>query len=184
MATRNDVIVVGARCAGASTAMLLARRGYKVLLVDRARFPSDIPHGHFIHRDGPRRLKRWGLLDKVIASNCPPVMTSTSDFGDFPLLARNLVLDDVAWGYGPRRRVFDKILVEAAVAAGAELREGFAVEDFLGDGGAISGVRGRDRAGGTPASERARITIGADGRNSHLARAVKTPRYREAPAIL
>ena len=58
-----DAIVVGARCAGASTAMLLARRGHRVLLVDRAKFPSDIPHGHAIHMGGPARLARWGLLD-------------------------------------------------------------------------------------------------------------------------
>lgn len=60
-----DAIVIGARCAGASTAMLLGRKGYKVLLVDRAIFPKDIPHGHFIHRHGPQRLARWGLLDRL-----------------------------------------------------------------------------------------------------------------------
>jgi flavin-dependent dehydrogenase len=179
-----DVIVVGARCAGASTAMLLARKGYKVLLVDKAKFPSDIPHGHFIHRDGPRRLKRWGLLDKVVASNCPPATTSTTDFGDFSLLARNLIIDGVAWGYGPRRSVFGQILVEAAVEAGAELREGFPVEDFLTAGGRISGIRGRDGNGGSLATEQARITIGADGRNSRLARAVQAPIYRGTPALL
>ena len=70
-----DVIVVGARCAGAPTAMLLARKGLDVLLVDRAQFPSDIPHGHFIHRHGPRRLAEWGLLDRVLASGCPRVTT-------------------------------------------------------------------------------------------------------------
>jgi flavin-dependent dehydrogenase len=179
-----DAIVVGARCAGASTAMLLARKGFKVLLVDRARFPSDIPHGHFLHREGPRRLKRWGLLDKVVASNCPPVTTCISDFGDFPLVAENLVLDGVAWGYGPRRRVFDKILADAAVAAGVELREGFTVERFFGDGEAISGICARESAGGSRVTERARMTIGADGRNSLLARTVDAPRYREAPAVL
>src|SRR4051812_35378764 len=68
-----DAIVVGARCAGAPTAMLLARQGYKVLLVDRATFPSTIPQGHFIHRSGPRCLHRWGLLDQVVATGCPPI---------------------------------------------------------------------------------------------------------------
>ena len=61
----QDIIVVGARHAGAPTAMLLARKGYRVLLVDRSTFPSDIPQGHFIHRHGPRRLSEWGLLDRV-----------------------------------------------------------------------------------------------------------------------
>src|SRR5262245_12928675 len=123
-----DAIVVGARCAGASTAMLLARRGHRVLLVDRSRFPSEIPHGHFIHRHGPVRLARWGLLDQITASGCPPVTSLTSDFGDFRLVAENLVVDGIAWGYGPRRSVLDTILVEAAVAAGAELQQGVAVD--------------------------------------------------------
>src|SRR5690348_12866752 len=123
-----DAIVVGARCAGAPTAMLLARKGYKVLLVDRATFPSEIPHGHFIHRQGPRCLSRWGLLDRIVASNCPAVTVLTHDFGDFPLVGRGLVADGVALGYGPRRAVLDKVLVDAAVEAGAEVREGFVVE--------------------------------------------------------
>ncbi len=61
----HDVIIVGARCAGSSLAMLLARQGVRVLVVDRASFPSEIPHGHFIHRHGPRRLRDWGLLDRI-----------------------------------------------------------------------------------------------------------------------
>src|SRR5512147_1527026 len=108
-----DAIVIGARCGGAATAMLLARKGHRVLLVDRARFPSDIPQGHMVHRDGPRRLKRWGLLDRVVASNCPPVSTMTTDFGDSPLVARGLVVEGIPFGYAPRRKVLDQILVEA-----------------------------------------------------------------------
>ena len=78
-----EVIVVGARCAGAATAMLLARRGLDVLLVDRARFPSELPHGHFIHRHGPARLHRWGLLDRVLATGCSPITSFVEDLGDF-----------------------------------------------------------------------------------------------------
>src|SRR3954467_8343409 len=99
--TVYDAIVVGARCAGAPTAMLLARQGYKVLLVDRATFPSDIPHGHFIHRHGPRRLAGWGLLDRIAATNCPAVTSSVIDLGDFPLVGTDLEMDGVALGYGP-----------------------------------------------------------------------------------
>src|SRR6478736_2725664 len=110
-----DAIVVGARVAGASTAMLLARRGHRVLLVDRARLPSDIAHGHFVHRHGPRRLRDWGLLDKVEASGCPPVSTIVTDFGDFVLHAPDLFDDGVPFGYGPRRAVLDKILLDAAI---------------------------------------------------------------------
>ena len=86
-----DAIVLGARCAGAATAMLLARRGFDVLLVDRARFPSDLPHGHFIHRHGPVRLDSWGLLDRVLATGCSPIESLVEDLGDFTLSGEDLV---------------------------------------------------------------------------------------------
>jgi 2-polyprenyl-6-methoxyphenol hydroxylase-like FAD-dependent oxidoreductase len=161
-----DAIIVGARCAGASLAMLLARQGARVLLVDRATFPCDIPHGHFIHRHGPRRLRDWGLLDRV-ASRTPAISRMVNDMGDFPLRVENLVEDDVAWGYGPRRSTFDKILVDAASESGAELRENFCVTGHLFDADAMVGIRGRQPGGGE-AEERATITIGADGRRSPL----------------
>src|SRR5262245_7417908 len=118
-----DAIVVGARCAGAATAMLLARRGLKVLLVDKSTFPSEIPHGHFIHRDGPRRLHKWGLLERVVATGCPASTTFALDTGEFLLNGRDLVLDGIAFGYGPRRSALDWVLVEAAIEAGVELRQ-------------------------------------------------------------
>ena len=167
-----DAIVVGARCAGASTAMLLGRQGYKVLLVDRAVFPKDIPHGHFIHRHGPQRLARWGLLERITATNCPAVTTMTTDFGDFALTGHDLAVEGVAMGIGPRRSQFDKV-----VAAGVELRDGFTVEEFSSDGERITGIRGRDQRSGALVSETATITIGADGRNSRLAQAVAAPTY-------
>ena len=120
MTGEYDAMVVGARCAGASTAMLLARKGHKVLLVDRSRFPSDIPHGHLIHRHGPRRLRDWGLLERLVATGCPPITALTRDIGPFPLVARDLVVDGIAAAYGPRRIVLDKLLVDAAVEAGVE----------------------------------------------------------------
>ena len=178
-----DAIVVGARCAGAASAMLLAHKGYKVLLVDRAAFPSDIPHGHFIHRHGPRRLADWGLLDRVVATGCPAVRAMTTDFGDMPLTGTDLAVDGVALGYGPRRSALDKILVDAAVEAGAELRERFVVEEFVTDAEGITGVRGRTRQGGSLVTERARVTVGADGRNSRLARAVQAPAYEVTPPL-
>src|SRR5260370_5179824 len=101
MRGRNDVTGVGGRCAGAWTAMLLARNGLKVLLVDRAKFPSDIPHGHLIHRHGPGRLRDWGLLERLVASGCPPITTITRDTGPFPLVGRDLVIEGVAASPGP-----------------------------------------------------------------------------------
>jgi flavin-dependent dehydrogenase len=177
-----DAIVIGARCAGAPTAMLLARRGHRVLLVDRATFPSDIPHGHLIHRHGPRYLREWGLLDRV-AAVCPPIRSVTMDLGDFPLTGVDLEVDGVALAYAPRRNVLDAILVEAAAAAGVEVRAGFTVDDVVADGDRIAGIRGRDMRGGAAVTERAHITIGADGRNSRLARAVAAPVYEAVPTL-
>ncbi|CAG0932340.1 hypothetical protein TFLX_02549 [Thermoflexales bacterium] len=178
-----DVIVIGARCAGASTAMLLARQGYQVLVVDRATFPKDIPHGHFIHRQGPRLLQRWGLLDRIVATNCPPVTAFTGDDDGITLTGRDLIVNGVAFGYGPRRIVLDKILVEAAVEAGAELREGFTVESFTSDGARITGIRGCIGGRGPIITEQATVVIGADGRNSVLAQTVQAPKYEVVPPL-
>src|SRR6185369_15350824 len=76
-----DVIVVGARCAGSPTAMLLARKGYRVLLADRATFPSDTLSTHVVQPLGVAALKRWGLLDRLAATGCPPIHTYAFDFG-------------------------------------------------------------------------------------------------------
>jgi flavin-dependent dehydrogenase len=173
-----DAVVVGARCAGASTAMLLARAGLEVLLVDRARLPSEIPHGHFIHRHGPQRLADWGLLDRMLATGCPPATSLTTHFGDFPLVGTDLVVDSVPIGLGPRRAALDQVLVEAAVEAGAELREGFAVEDLVRDGDRVVGVRSTSGV-----TERARWVIGADGRNSGVAKRVAAPAYEDDPTL-
>jgi flavin-dependent dehydrogenase len=177
-----DVIVVGARCAGSPVARLLARKGARVLLVDRAQFPSEIPHGHFIIRWGPRRLHEWGLLDRI-ASVCNPATEQLVDLGDFPLLVRDLALDGVAWGYGPRRALLDKVLADAAVECGVELREGFTVDEFIFEDERLAGIRGRS-SNGTPIEERATITIGADGRNSRLAKAVNAAVYDAVPTLL
>lgn len=178
-----DAIVIGARCAGAATAMLLARKGHDVLIVDRDTFPSDIPHGHFIHRQGPQRLQRWGLLDRLIATGCPPIASWTLDLGDFPLTGENIVMNGVAFGLGPRRSVLDSVLLEAAVEAGAHVREGFVVESLLEDDGRVSGIRGRAAHGSRVSTERARVTIGADGRNSRLARAVQAESSEFVPTL-
>ncbi|MDQ5822954.1 MAG: NAD(P)/FAD-dependent oxidoreductase [Chloroflexota bacterium] len=180
-----DAIVVGARCAGSPTAMLLARKGYNVLLVDRATFPSDTMRNHFIRHRGVAQLEKWGLLDRVIASGCPPVRQEISDLGDFPLAvnaADTSPVEGVDAEYAPRRYVLDKILVDAAAEAGVEVREGFSVSDVLLEDGRVTGVRGKSK-GGAPVEEKARIVIGADGLHSIVARAVGAPTYNEKPVL-
>ena len=178
-----DAIVIGARCAGAVTAMLLARQGHRVLLLERGAFPSDVHKGHFIHRHGPKRLADWGLLERVVNTNCPPLTTHLSDFGDFPLIGRDIRVGNVAWGYAPRRRQLDQVLVEAAVEAGAEFRPNFLVESCLWEGDRVKGIRGRDHRKRISSTEEALITVGADGRNSTLARVVGASAYEETPTL-
>ena len=177
-----DAIIVGARCAGAPTAMLLARNGYRVLVVDRASFPSDTISTHMIHAPGVAALKRWGVLDKVIASGCPPVETYSFDFGPFAIKGTPRPSDDISAGYAPRRTILDKILVDAAVQAGAEVRERFTVDEIVVEDGVVVGIRGHDE-GGSSVVERARVVIAADGRNSQLAKAVQPLQYNEKPML-
>jgi flavin-dependent dehydrogenase len=177
-----DVIVVGARCAGSPTAMLLARKGYRVVVVDRATFPSDTLSTHIVHPPGVAALKRWGLLDRLAATGCPPIDTYTFDFGPFTLSGAPGT-DDSPIAYCPRRTVLDKLLVDAASEAGAEVREEFTVQDVVTENGRVVGVRGHSK-GGDSVTERAQVVIGADGRNSLVARAVEPEQYNEKPQIL
>ncbi|MEV0715113.1 NAD(P)/FAD-dependent oxidoreductase [Asanoa sp. NPDC050611] len=182
MSQAYDVIVVGARCAGSPLAMLLARQGHRVLLVDRATFPSDTVSTHVIHPPGAAALRRWGLLDQVVATGCPPVGRYSFDFGPL-VLAGAPGTADSPYAYAPRRPLLDKILVDAAAAAGAEVREGFTVDEvLLAADGQVDGIRGR-AAGGVSVVERARVVVGADGRNSVVAKAVRPAEYEERPPL-
>jgi len=175
-----DAIVVGARCAGSPTAMLLARKGYHVLLVDKSTFPSDIMSTHYIHLPGVARLRNWGLLDQVWAAGTPTIEKVTVYLDGMPFVPPRLDAEMVACC--PRRTVLDKILVDAAVGAGAELREDFSVRDLVFDGETVVGVRGAAR-GGSEIEERARMVIGADGLHSFVARQVKPLEYDTVPSL-
>jgi 2-polyprenyl-6-methoxyphenol hydroxylase-like FAD-dependent oxidoreductase len=177
-----DVIVVGARCAGSPTAMLLARKGYRVLVVDRATFPSDTISTHMSHPRAVAALERWGLLERLRRTGCPPIHTYTFDFGPFTIAGVPGTPDSPV-AYCPRRTVLDKLLVDAASEAGAEIREGFTVEEVLIEGDRVSGIKGRSRSGGVT-TERARVVVGADGRYSVVAEAVRPAHYNEKPQLL
>jgi flavin-dependent dehydrogenase len=178
-----DAIVVGARCAGSPTAMLLARKGYRVLLVDKATFPSDTVSGHFILPSGVAQLSRWGLLDRIVsAASSPPIRSWRFDVGPFALCGSPVPTDGVGECYGPRRTALDTVLVEAAVEAGVELREAFSVHELVVEGDAVVGIRGR-AAGGPNGSETASIVIGADGMRSIVARSVQAEVYEAYPRL-
>jgi flavin-dependent dehydrogenase len=178
-----DVIVVGARCAGSPAAMLMARKGYSVLVVDRATFPSDTVSTHLVHPPGVDALERWGLLDRLVATGCPAIHTYALDVGPFEISGTPGPGDGTsAVAYGPRRTVLDKLLVDAASEAGAEVREGFIVDEIVMEAGRVAGVRGHAR-GGASVVERARVVVGADGFNSLVAESVSAAKYNEKPPI-
>src|SRR5258705_9085318 len=141
-----DAIIVGARCAGSPLAMLLARRGYRVLVVDRATFPSDTVSTHVVQPLAVAALRRWGLLNRLTATGCPPIQTYTYDFGPFTLSGTPGTKESPI-AYCPRRTVLDKLLVDAAAEAGAEIREGFTVEEILIEDGRVVGIQGRSPGG-------------------------------------
>jgi flavin-dependent dehydrogenase len=177
-----DAIVVGARCAGSPTAMLLAHRGYRVLLLDRATFPSDAVSAHHVTVPGVARLARWGLLEAVAASGCPPIRRMSVRLGDLTLRGTPTALDDVAEQYCVRRTILDTILVDAAAEAGAEVREGFVASGVVFDADRVAGIRGR-AAGAGEVVEQARLVIGADGLHSMVAEAVEAPVYAARPPL-
>lgn len=176
-----DAIIVGARCAGSPLAMLLARKGYRVLLVDRATFPSDTISTHVVHPAGAAALARWGLLESLVATGCPPIHTYAYDFGPVRV-AGTPGTPESPVAYCPRRTVLDKLLVDAAAGAGATVQEGVTVEGLVTHDGTVTGVRGRTRDG-KPVQATARVVVGADGRRSLVARAVGAPAYHDRPAL-
>jgi flavin-dependent dehydrogenase len=178
-----DVIVVGARCAGSPLAMLLARAGHKVALVDRASFPSDTMSTHFLWQRGAARLNAWGLLEQLQARGCAPIRQITFDTGPVQLTGIGPAAGGVAETYCPRRTVLDALLAEAAVQAGAELIEGFVVSDLLWSDGEVAGVRGHGTGSPAQSSLPARLVVGADGLHSTVARKAGARAYRSFPPL-
>jgi len=177
-----DAIVVGARCAGSPTAMLLARKGYRVLAVDRATFPSDTISSHIVQPLAVALLAQWGVLDRLAATGCPPIHTYAYDFAPI-MISGSPGTSDSPVSYCARRTVLDTLLVDAAREAGVEVREGFAVEELTFDDGQVVGLKGRSR-GGDSVTERARVVVGADGWHSVVASAVRPERYKEVPPLI
>lgn len=170
MTTGHDVVVVGGRVAGASTAMLLAREGVRVALLDRAAYGADTLSTHGMLRGGVVQLSRWGLLDEVRAAGTPPIRQTQFHYADGETTRVSIRAGaGVDALYAPRRTVLDRILVDAAAAAGADVVHGATVTQLLrGDGDRVRGVRVRDRSGGT-VDVTARLTVGADGIRSTVA---------------
>jgi flavin-dependent dehydrogenase len=170
MTTGYDVVVVGGRVAGASTAMLLARAGARVALLERASYGADTVSTHGLMRAGVLQLSRWGILDQVAASGVPPIRRTMFHYADGESVQVSIrPTARVEALYAPRRRVLDRILVDAAAEAGAEVRHETTVTQLLHDNsGRVRGVRAQDRTGKVADLEAA-ITVGADGIRSTVA---------------
>jgi 2-polyprenyl-6-methoxyphenol hydroxylase-like FAD-dependent oxidoreductase len=182
-----DVVVVGGRVAGAATALLLARAGLRVVVVERGRPGSDTVSTHAFMRAGVLQLSRWGLLEAIARAGTPPVRRTV--FHHPGLEAVTVTIrprGGVEALYAPRRSVLDEVLLHAALDAGAELVRGTATEVLRDDDGRVSGVRVLTPLGSTR-SVRARLTIGADGISSGVARQVGAEvrrQGRHASAVL
>ena len=173
-----DVIVVGARVAGSSTAMLLARQGHRVLLVDRAALPSDTMSTHAVLRSGVLQLSRWGLIDGVVAAGTPPIREITLGFGDERIAFEVRPEYGVDTLYAPRRHLLDGIILEAAAEAGAEFRGSTRMVDLIRDRrGSVHGIL-VEGDGGEAEPVTARMVVGADGVWSRTAELVDAGAYR------
>lgn len=177
--TSYDALVVGARCAGASTAMLLARWGLRVLLIDRGDYGADTISTHALMRGGVLQLHRWGVLPRIEQAGTPPVRSTAFHYGD------EVVEIEIAPGHGvdalyaPRRTVLDRVLVDAAREAGAEIRFRHSLLRLIrGSNGRVCGADIHDGAG-EPVEVEAELVVGADGIGSSVARLVGAPVLRQ-----
>jgi 2-polyprenyl-6-methoxyphenol hydroxylase-like FAD-dependent oxidoreductase len=171
-----DAIVVGARCAGSPVAMLLARAGHRVLVVDRTALPADTVSTHYLQQYGLARLQSWGLLDEVLATGVTPITRMTISYDDAVISGFADPIDGITATLAPRRTALDPVLLGAAEKAGAEVRLGVTLRDLIVEDGVVRGVR-LQTADGELVEERARIVVGADGARSRVAEAVGAGSY-------
>lgn len=187
MSAAFDVVVVGGRVAGASTALLLARAGLRVAVLERSSYGSDTLSTHGLMRAGVLQLSRWGVLDAVRRAGTPPVRRTSFFFADAPPVHVTLRSSPgVEALYAPRRSLLDRVLVDAAADAGADVRHDVAVTGLVDTAGRVGGVQGVDAAD-RPVEVRSDFVVGADGMRSTVARAVQAPvltRSRNASAVL
>jgi flavin-dependent dehydrogenase len=180
--SHHDIAVVGARVAGASTAMLLARAGHDVVVLERAQVPSDTLSTHGLSRSGVVQLGRWGLLDDVLASGAPAIRKVTFHVDGESIERRVKDRAGVDHLIAPRRHVLDPLIADAAAAAGADVRFGVTVTGVRqDDDGRVTGVCARDAAGDEFEID-ARVVVGADGLRSRVARSVGAPLVDVRPA--
>jgi 2-polyprenyl-6-methoxyphenol hydroxylase-like FAD-dependent oxidoreductase len=175
-----DAILVGARCAGAATAMLLARQGLRVLAIEQARYGSDTLSTLALMRGGVLALDRWGVLASIEKMGTPAVRRTSFHYGDEVIDIQIKPRNGIGALYAPRRKYLDRLLVDAARESGAQIEHGVRMLDLTrSSDGRVTGVVVRTPDGDT-VSPSAEIVIGADGSRSSVARLVGAQPYRVA----
>ena len=177
--TPFDVVVVGARCAGAATAMLLARAGHRVLVVDRGRYGTDTLSTHALMRGAVVQLHRWNVLPAVVAAGTPSVQQATFFYGDESVAVPIAPRDGIEGLYAPRRYVLDRLLIDEAAAAGALVAYGHQLKGLMrSDDGRVTGVVVENQFGRVHHVS-CRVVVGADGVWSSVAEMAGAPVDRE-----
>jgi menaquinone-9 beta-reductase len=175
-----DVLVVGAGPGGSATAALLARAGCRVTAVDRAAFPRDKACSEYMGPETVRLLDRLGVVPALEAAGAAPLEgTAVTGARGSRLHGRFALAGPPPFrptGLSVARRVLDAALVDAARAAGATVLERTAVEELLYDRGGVAGAVVRD-ADGRRRAIHARLTVGADGLHSVVARRIGSRRH-------
>jgi 2-polyprenyl-6-methoxyphenol hydroxylase-like FAD-dependent oxidoreductase len=167
---RFDAVIVGARCAGAAAAMLMARKGMRVLALDRGGYGTDALSTHALMRGAVMLLARWGVLPRLAEAGTPPIRRTTFHYGMETIAVDLRPGDGVEALYAPRRTLLDSVLVDAACEAGAEIRHHHAVTALHhDDAGRVAGVVAVDAAGREHVIA-AGLVVGADGVGSTVAR--------------
>ena len=180
-----DAIIVGARVAGTATALGLARRGWRILLLDAATFPSDTLSTHLLWSDALREFDHLGILGDILATGAPPIRRFRLSFGEYVNEAPIPHPGDYPPLLSVRRVVLDDLLLNAARRCDRiTLREGTTVTDLLREGDTVVGVRGVVRGQSASFRAGAAVTIGADGRHSLVARQSGAATYDEVPPLL
>ncbi len=170
---RYDALVVGARCAGAAAAMLMARRGMRVLVVDRGGYGTDTLSTHALMRAGVMLLARWGMLPRLIEAGTPPIRRTTFHYGAEAIAVALRPGEGVDALYAPRRTLLDSTLVDGAREVGAEIRHHHTVTGLLRDGGGRVGGAVMVDGTGREYAVAADLVVGADGAGSTVARLVE-----------
>jgi 2-polyprenyl-6-methoxyphenol hydroxylase-like FAD-dependent oxidoreductase len=165
-----DAIIVGAGVAGSATALLTQRASDRVLLLDNGKAAAH--SAEIVWHAAVAKLDRWGLLEEFQALGAPAIMRARVNMWGTELTGSPAPIGKTKMFYVPLRSSLDKMLQEEAAKVGVEIRRGFEVTEIVKSGNRVTGIRGRN-ADGTAIEEMSKVVIGADGRDSVVAAAVK-----------